>query len=241
MNTQIRSTKYVILLLAIVLLGCENIAVKEWGNGNIETKKIELETFSEVQLDGGFEVWVSEENSSALTIVTDENLMGYIEAEVRGDKLRIYTTESISSREGIKLYLDYTQLEFIQISGAVSLHNEKVLKGEMLDLNMSGAGSVQLDLDVKELDLNISGAGAVELEGDAESLYVSMSGAGGLNAYDLVSSECNIGISGVGGAKIHVTQKLTARVSGIGGISYKGNPSDVQKDVSGIGSINRED
>ena len=68
-----------------------------------------------------------------------------------------------------------------------------------------------------------------------------MSGAGGYNAANLRSHSCTISISGVGGAKVFADQTLNAQVSGVGGVEYYGNPSDVQTEVSGLGSIDAAD
>lgn len=215
--------------------------VKERGNGNIETNNIELESFDEVKFGGGFDVTLEEAGKPGLKIVTDENLMDYIRAEVRGSQLHIYTTDPISSKKGVNLYLRYTDLSKIEVSGAVSMTNDGVLKSDELRLSLSGAGSVDMELEVEVLDMSLSGAGAVELKGAANEQYVKMSGAGGLDAFDLASKECEISISGVGGANVHVTERLKASVSGIGSISYSGNPEDVTSNVSGLGSISRED
>lgn len=241
MNKINRLKLYLLAFIIGGIVSCENIAVKERGNGNIETKEIDLDSFKKLKLSGAFEVHIEEGSSPMLRIVTDENLMKYIEAKVKGGKLDIYTTDPISSKEGIKLYLNYVSLEEIELSGAVSLSNDEALKAEELNLNMSGAGSMELELSVDELYMYISGAGAVELGGDVNSQTINMSGAGGLDAYDLKSVECDINISGVGGANLYVTEKLYANVSGIGSINYRGNPSDVSTDISGLGSVDRKD
>lgn len=241
MNKINRFKLHLLVFILSGVISCENIVVKERGNGNIETKEIDLDSFSELKLSGAFEVWIEEGNSSTLRIVTDENLMKYIKTEVSNGKLDIYTTDPIRSKAGIKLYLDYVTLEAIELSGAVSLSNEGILKAEELNLDMSGAGSMELKLDVEILALSVSGAGAVELSGEVNEQTIDMSGAGGLDAYDLKSISCDINISGVGGATIYVTEKLYANVSGIGSISYHGNPTEVSTDVSGLGSVDRKD
>ena len=64
-----------------------------------------------------------------------------------------------------------------------------------------------------------------------------MSGAGDLEAYDLVSKYCKITLSGIGSAEIFVEEELEASISGVGGISYRGNPNKVRDDISGLGRI----
>ncbi len=106
---------------------------------------------------------------------------------------------------------------------------------------MSGAGEVEMDVDLGRIELDISGAGAVELSGTADEQDISMSGAGGYDGSDLISRICKISISGVGGAEVFVTEDLEATVSGIGGVSYSGNPANVHSDISGLGSVSEDD
>lgn len=241
MNKSTHIRLYIPLLIFITLFSCENMVVKERGNGNIETKEIELESFNGINLSGGFEVTIEEGNAPLLIIETDENLIPYIKTEIRGGNLDIYTSESISSRKGVKLHIVYTELEEIEVSGAVALKNEGILRTEDLELAMSGAGGIDIELEASSLELRLAGAGAVELAGNVGQQRIIMSGAGGLDAFDLISKECDINISGVGGAEIYVTERLDAQVSGIGGISYRGNPSDITRNVSGLGSIDKDD
>ena len=121
------------------------------------------------------------------------------------------------------------------------MYSETALSGDRLKIVMSGAGAIELDLDIQALDLFLSGAGAVDLRGSVEEQTIKMSGAGGLNAYDLNSQHCKINISGVGGAKVFVTETLDATISGVGGISYSGNPENVVTNISGIGKIQQDE
>ena len=89
--------------------------------------------------------------------------------------------------------------------------------------------------------MEISGAGAVKLEGRADYQSIKMSGAGGYSGFELISQNCKIDISGVGSADVFVEKELDARISGLGGVSYKGNPDNVISDVSGLGSVGRAD
>ena len=59
-----------------------------------------------------------------------------------------------------------------------------------------------------------------------------IAGAGGL-AFAYLTSSGN----GTGSAQVFASESLTATVSGIGKLTYGGNPPKVQKNVSGLGSI----
>ena len=90
---------------------------------------------------------------------------------------------------------------------------------------------------MKALKVQLSGAGLITLEGEAEKQEVNLTGAGSYETFDLESSFCEISISGIGGAEVNVTQRLEARISGMGGIEYMGSPQEIRREVSGIGKI----
>ncbi len=54
---------------------------------------------------------------------------------------------------------------------------------------------------------------------------------------ELVAREVEIGISGAGDATVHATESLKARVSGVGNITYYGDPEHKRTKVSGLGHI----
>ncbi|HEY8936280.1 MAG TPA: DUF2807 domain-containing protein, partial [Cyclobacteriaceae bacterium] len=63
--------------------------------------------------------------------------------------------------------------------------------------------------------------------------------SGKVLAANLETNKCNIHISGSGNVEINVKDDLDAHISGSGSISYKGNPSHVNSDASGSGSIRK--
>ncbi|UII27879.1 DUF2807 domain-containing protein [Fulvivirga maritima] len=230
-----------IILLATLLsiVACDSY-VQEKGNGKIISKETKLEPFEEVELGGNYEVFLRKADNPGVTLTTDENLHEFITYDIRDGVLYIDSEVSIDSDEPIRLDINYTTIEAITIGGAASIESVEPIEGEYLRIGMSGAGAINLEVEVKALKINVSGAGAVELSGNAEEQSVQLSGAGGYEADELKSKNCTIEISGVGGASVYVEETLNASVSGVGGVSYKGNPEKVISNVSGLGSISKD-
>ena len=60
---------------------------------------------------------------------------------------------------------------------------------------------------------------------------------------DLISGKTNstiVTIEGLGNANVNVSEKLEATISGAGNLTYKGNPKEIIKEKSGLGSINQK-
>ncbi len=66
-----------------------------------------------------------------------------------------------------------------------------------------------------------------------------MEGVGSYEGYELLSTDMNVTVSGVGGAKVRASGTLTATLNGVGSIRYKGDPENKNFNTNGIGSIKK--
>ena len=229
-----------IILISFFLLAlgsCDHIFVHERGNGIIVSENRKVDKFTQIQFSGVYQVILKAGNRPNIEIETDENLQEYIEVDQHGKRVIVTTTDRIKSRDGIKVYVTYTDLNSIEIGGVATIESDGPIVTDILELAISGAGSVDLEIEAQELELRVSGAGAIQLRGQVDKQTIRMSGAGDLEAYDLVSKYCKITLSGIGSAEIFVEEELEASISGVGGISYRGNPNKVHDDISGLGKI----
>ncbi len=225
----------------VVMTGCDYLGTYERGNGKSVTTNREVSSFDAISINGNFEVNLVKSNRESVTITTDENLEPYIKTEVTDHQLVLSSQKKLISVKPTKIVIDYRDLKKIDISGATLLRNDDTLEAKELQLNLGGAGVIELGIKTEDLEAQLSGAGLVKLHGSARDCNISLSGAGGLEAYGLLTENCTLSVSGLGGAKVNVKNKLKANIAGVGGIQYIGNPVSVDKNVSGIGSIKEED
>ncbi len=97
-----------------------------------------------------------------------------------------------------------------------------------------------MEVDAPALDVEISGSGTVNLKGETKDFDLDLSGAANAHCYDLLSENTKVVISGAGDAEVYASVKLDAHVSGAGAVSYKGNASNVNQNVSGAGSVKKK-
>jgi len=115
-----------------------------------------------------------------------------------------------------------------------------VIKSDELTLVTSSAGDIKLDVDVQKLECKISSAGDITLTGNTDELEANLSSAGDLNAFELTARVAKVSVSSSGDADITVKEKLWARASSAGDITFKGNPPEVDAHSSSAGNINRK-
>ncbi len=219
---------------------CDRPWFYETGNGQMVSEVRSIDGFEKLVVRGFYEVLLEEGDHESVFVEADENLIELIETERIGRTLKIFNDKSIRSEEGIRIVVTYRNLETITSTGAAIIENRGPLVADYLELNLKGAGIINLQVEVDEIDVELSGVGLIELDGAADLQRVSLKGAGNLSAYDFETEETTIQLSGVGAAQVFARNRLDARVKGIGHISYRGDPVDLDKKVIGLGAIEED-
>ena len=134
------------------------------------------------------------------------------------------------------------EIEAGDVDTDVSGSGEINLKGKFKNVkaDVSGSGRVSVNGTIAgKADFEISGSGKVEASGSAESMSAEISGSGKVLGANLVTNTARIEIAGSGDVEITVNKDLDAEISGSGTVLYKGNPSRVNSDASGSGSVKK--
>lgn len=207
-------------------------------SGQTTTEIRELEGFTEVDMGGSADLLVTEGESFDIEVTTDSALQEHITTEVVGNTLRIAQRYSIiGASPSVSVVVTVPDLTRLDVSGA-SQATVRSVTADSLDVNISGAGDIDIAADAQQLRITVSGAGKVTAHGTVDSGDISVSGAGEIDGEDLTVAHAAVSVSGAGSVSVRVRQSLEASVSGAGNIIYFGNPS-VTKDVSGAGSISQ--
>ena len=160
--------------------------------------------------------------------------------EVRGETLKIgIDRDRIRGSIDVRVILTYKSLRGISISSAADVYARETINGDDFFVDVSSAGSGELDLNVSSLELEASSAGSIEISGKSKYLNVSVSSAGSIRAYDLDTEEADVRASSAGSVKISVSKQIDARASSGGSIRYKGNPDKEYTNSSSGGSVRR--
>ncbi len=208
------------------------------GSGKVIRQSRDVSGFNEVAFGGSGELSLRQGNEDSMAIEADDNLLPYIETDVRGGRLVIGPRRgvSLSPSTRIRYTLSVKDLNGLEVSGSGNARTGPV-RSQDFSIRVSGSGEIRMDsLEAAALKTDISGSGDVEVPGKIEWQDVRISGSGRYQAPDLESRTADISISGSGDATIRVRESLTAHVSGSGSVGYYGSPSVTRK-VSGSGSI----
>lgn len=224
-------------LLMLLTMQCGYLDEFERGNGDIVTERRSVNDFDQLRIGGNFDVLLKKGSSTWIQIHTDENLLSLIDTEVHDKILEITQQKKLISKRKIELIINYIDIKKVRVMGAALIKNEDYLLTDDLEIRMDGVGIIDLKIRAQKLKAILSGAGIVKLAGEVQEQDLNLTGTGKLEALDLESKECRISVGGLGGADIFVTDKLDARIEGVGGIKYAGNPENINTEINGLGKI----
>ena len=221
------------LLLILSILACSvtiNNPVGEAdvrGSGTVVTENRALGDISGVVLATTGTLQITMGTSEALTIEAEDNLLPYIQTDVKGDTLVIETRPGtdLQATRPINYYLTMDRLDTITISSSGDVEVGD-LQTNALSVTISSSGDCTISsLNGTSLQVRISSSGNLEiLAGQVEKQTINISSSGELDTKNMASRDAEITISSSGDASVQVSDYLSGRLSSSGNIYYIGNP-----------------
>jgi hypothetical protein len=209
------------------------------GNGHVVTKERETRSFTGVKVSSGIDVILKQGDNISITVEADENLHEYIMTEVKDGVLNVWSDANIRRAEREIVYVTAKEINSVSTTSAGDVTCETPIRADKIELSASSAGDIKMEVFAKEIEVDISSSGDITLKGEADSMEADLSSAGDLNAYDLKVREADISASSAGDANVNVTEKITARASSAGDITYMGNPKNIDAHSSSAGGIHK--
>lgn len=234
-----RQLQYIILVFLIIGSSSCYFGPHEtiYGSGNVVSEERDIDEFSGLKVSSGIDVVIRQGKKISLELEADDNLHEAIITEVEGDILKIYTKKNIRKARSKKVFLVYEDLNTIRISSAGDVSGENTLKTGNLDIDLSSAGDLNLEVQADKITCDISSSGDARLSGNAEVLVASLSSAGDLHAYELITQKADVSCSSAGDARIYAKEEFNLRSSSAGSIYYKGDGRVSNSHTSSAGSI----
>jgi hypothetical protein len=233
-----KTVLFTVLLSSVLLQSC---VFGDWdngvsGDGNVIAETIDVVGFSGIHASSGIDVNISQGDFS-VEVVADENLHEYITVEKEGQILRIDSERSIYRAKSKVVNVSLPELTSISISSAGDVKGVTGFTCDDLEIRISSAGDMDLEVDASDIDLSISSSGDCHLRGSANSLDAKLSSAGDLNAFDLLAEYVNVSVSSAGDARVWANKEIEMSASSAGNIYYKGDAEVIRSHTSSAGSI----
>jgi hypothetical protein len=213
-------------------------------DGGTQTEERSVEAFNALRVGGPFRISLVIGNETKLQLKGTAEQLRYVEVSQQGGSLHIRLRdgmEGFAFRRRIEINLTTPHLTDLRLSGACELSSEGTVKEDKLALDLSGASSARMEMDLQTLDIQTSGASTLYLSGTSKNFSCDMSGAGTLRAYDLEAENVRLQLSGASVANIYARNEISVSSSGASSVRYKGNASVKNFTNSGSSSIKKVD
>ena len=244
------TTLPLVLLVATLVVGVAVLAVAcevtingiggLKGSGDLETQKYDLEDFTSLDVSHAFQVTVTQSDSFSVSVTADDNVLEFVEVELRGNTLHIGIDRAGGVNATLRATITMPQLRGIVASGASKVNISGFRSEAEVTLEVSGASTITGDLESGDVDLEVSGASTIELDGSAEDLVADVSGASRLQMDEFQVTDADLDISGASKVTVKLEGTLSADVSGASKLTYIGEPTLGDISVSGASTIQRE-
>jgi len=247
----------VVLLTSALLVSCAGAVI---GSGKLKTEEYVFSDFNKVEVSSAFEFEIVQSDSYRISITADDNLFEHIQVTKEGNTLKIgIKTISIQWPVTLKVVVTMPQLRGIDISGASKGSVSNFSSTENLDIEVSGASSLELvemsagdvdfdisgagkvigDMTADDVDFDVSGASTVQLEGSASNIVADVSGASRMKLAGFTVNNADVSLSGASNGTVNLSGKLDANLSGASKLEYIGEPTMGAINTSGASTLSK--
>jgi len=234
-----------VLMVTILFIACKKSETdSDINSKDIETIIYKIDSFDAITNKSAVNIEITDEvPKDEIHFTASKKNIENIKREVSNGNLIISDnnkTKIFDNNFDIVAKINSDNISSFTISGTGYMKSKLVQKATNIEIVISGAGDLNLTVYNKKISNIISGIGNIDLKGNTEQMQTKISGAGNLEAFELKTAQSINIISGIGNANVYVTDKLTVDISGVGDLSYKGNPKEIRKTISGLGSVNQQ-
>ncbi len=188
------------------------------GSGKLVSEERTVAPFTGIRLVGTGNAIITQDSTQALTVQTDDNIIGLLSTSVENGILIVSLKDGSYNNITVNIHASMETVNLLECVGS----------GQFLT-----SDSIQTEA----IACKITGAGSMTLKGRATSETIEIDGAGDIHNFGLISSSCSATISGAGNIEVTVTNDFSATIAGSGVITYSGNPSAIHQTVSGTGIV----
>jgi hypothetical protein len=203
---------------------------------------VDVEGVTRLKVKGAFNLYLYQGDLESMRIEGNEDLVKKLKVNQQGDILELSLEEEnmrLFGKEGIQVHLTLAELRQLQFEGAGNIQSREQFDVTDFWVNGNGVGNIELELDADKVTAKLNFVGNMVLKGFADQFDLSNEGVGNIDASQLSVQKATVNSSGIGAVSVHCEGELSLKVSGIGTVSYTGNPTIVYENISGIGKVNR--
>ena len=217
------------------------------GSGNIVQETRNVQGYNQVVFSAPGELTIEQNGQEGLVIEADDNLLGYIQARVRGNVLYIYTEPEVIQlypARPIRYSLDVGALTRVSLNGSGVIRSDALIASR-LDFELNGSGDILIAAVKSEsTSLGLNGSGEYRFDSlITNTLAVSINGSGDMTMEEVIAKTADVEITGPGelGMADILADTLHTTINGSGGSTLGGLVNQQTIFIQGSGSYDSKD
>jgi hypothetical protein len=191
------------------------------GDGSIVTSERTVSNFSGIDISGVNNVFISYAPEISVSVKGYSNLVSHYKTDVRDGKIYLHYDENTNIKnDNIQVYITMPYFNALSLSGSCSI---------------DATGSFD---NTDALSVSTSGNGNINIEDISADVYtIHSSGNSNISTLGVKAKTATVEISGSSTVTLSVQDKLDVHISGSGKVFYKGEPTEINTDISGSGTV----
>ncbi|QMU28637.1 head GIN domain-containing protein [Adhaeribacter radiodurans] len=209
------------------------------GQGDITTRTLQLQSFHEVDVNGDFEVYITQGSPQKVEVKGEPNILDELNTNVQNGKWKIEFDKCIRRSKTVQVYLTVPEVSSFYINGSGKIMGQNKLTASELSVAVNGSGTIQAELAATKVIARVMGSGDMELAGTTKQQSITIAGSGKVKSYNLAAEDVQVKVAGSGKTQVSASKTLDVDLSGSGTVFYRGNPT-VNTKISGSGKVVHE-
>jgi len=216
-------------LQCITCSGINDTSEKTDFDINMEGQTItyDMEGFRSIQIASVFNAEIVQDDDWEVILKGDEDDLDDVMIKMQNDNLEVDFNRDLSKwdkdREEIYIYLRLPELESLELRGTA----KAIVKGfeqNLMQIDLSGASSAEMDINVDDADIDLDGMSKLRLYGNGDVMDINITGASSLDASEYRVNSATIDASGLSHVKVYALELLEIDAAGGSEIRYSGDP-----------------
>lgn len=228
------------LLLVVIATSCT------YAERALTNKTFPIQTFSAVKSDVVANVIYTQSNKVGVRAEGDKEMVDNLRITESNGILKISHDSKFSLKfknmKNLTIYISSPSIIEIDAEGVGNWNMKGNVKTDNLKINFDGVGNFEaLELQSLKILANYKGVGNLALGGTTDVIDVKSEGVGSINTQKLFAKDVVMRSSGVGSVKCYASNSIDINNTGVGSVTYYGNPTVKNLNNSGVGKIKQGD
>ena len=240
---QNKQLNFLFIISCMLFVSCDDGFDCFKSTGKTVTEQRVLQAFNKIDLSDNVDLKIEYGSLNAYSVTAGKNLIDNITTEVKNGTLTIRNknecnwVRSFKNKFVVKLTLD--TLVGIDFSGVGDIDFVNTFLADSFRIEVfDGWGDIDLKYKGKSLRLvhHIGGVN-FRVTGEADDFYLYLADNAQADCSEISTRINQVWSISTGNCRINVTEKLNARLSYIGNVYYKGNPSLIESTIESTGKL----